>query len=133
MSPRTSGFFVEEERQQRAGLFLRDVAYTVHAHFEMTDSAGSEDNVTKFEEMFIRRSEKGQCFHRPYLGCREFAANFKPCNGDSPVPEPINRDLGWMLYDMDYSEAEPMPRFFRASREAGVLKVPPFDSEEVRG
>jgi len=133
MSPRSNGFFVEKERQQRAGLFLRDVAYTVHAYFELVGGAGSADNVPKFEEMFARRIEKGQCFHRPYLGCREFAANFEPCIGKPPTPEPINKDLGWMLYDMHYGAEEPTPRFFRAFLEGGTLKVPPFDSEEVRG
>ena len=81
MSPRTNGLFVEDQRQQRAGLFLRDVAYVIHAFFEMTDKAGAEDNVKKFEEMFMRRAEKGQCFHRPYLGCREFAAQFRTLAG----------------------------------------------------
>jgi CRISPR-associated protein Cas5d len=133
MSPRTTGLFIEDERQQRAGLFLRDVAYTIHAFFEMTDKAGAEDNLVKFEEMFQRRAEKGQCFHRPYLGCREFAANFAPVNGDIPPPEPIDRDLGWMLHDMDFGGKEPMPRFFQARLESGAMKVPAFDGKEVRG
>ena len=133
MSPRTSGLFIEDERRQRAGLFLRDVAYTIHAYFELTDKAGAEDNVNKFEEMFLRRVEKGQCFHRPYLGCREFSADFDPIVGESLPAEPIDRDLGWMLYDMDFSGKEPMPRFFKASLEKGVLKVPAYDSKEVRG
>ena len=133
MSHRTGGLFIEDERQQRAGLFLRDVAYTIHAYFEMTEKAGSEDNLVKFEEMFLRRAEKGQCFHRPYLGCREFAANFAPVNGDLLTPEPIDRDLGWMLYDMDFRGKEPMPKFFKAALEKGILKVPPYNSREVRG
>ncbi|MCR4288142.1 MAG: type I-C CRISPR-associated protein Cas5c [Deltaproteobacteria bacterium] len=135
MSSRSDGIFVEDERQQRAGLLLRDVEYTLHAYFEMTDRAGPADNVIKFEEMFQRRAENGQCFHRPYLGCREFAAHFKPVLKDEPLPEAIgeNRDLGWMLYDMDFSGKEPVPRFFRASLEKGSLKVPPYDSKEVRG
>jgi CRISPR-associated protein Cas5d len=134
MSPRTGGIFVEDERQQRAGLFLRDVAYTVHAHFEMTDKAGSEDNVAKFEDMFLRRAEKGQCFHRPYLGCREFAAEFEPLiDGNMPNPVDESRDLGWMLYDMDFGKEPPTPRFFRASLENGILKAPSHDSKEVRG
>lgn len=131
MSPRTSGLFIEEQRQQRAGLFLRDVAYTIHTYFEMTDKAGAEDNVVKFQEMFLRRAEKGQCFHRPYLGCREFAAEFEVFTNRKPLPEPISetRDLGWMLYDMDFNGKEPMPRFFRASLDNGCIKI---DEKEVR-
>ena len=87
MSPRTSGLFIEEQRQQRAGLFLRDVAYTIHAYFEMTDKAGAEDTVVKFQEMFLRRAERGQCYHRPYLGCREFAADFEVFTNGKPIPE----------------------------------------------
>jgi CRISPR-associated protein Cas5d len=134
MSPRTTGLFIEDERQQRAGLFLRDVAYLVHAYLSLTEKAGPEDNVAKFEEMFLRRAEKGQCFHRPYLGCREFGADFEPVD-ESQIPPPvdISKDLGWMLYDMDFGGQEPMPRFFKASLEKGVLKVPPFNSKEVKG
>ena len=131
MSPRTRGIFIEEQRQQRAGLFLRDVAYTIHAYFEMTDKAGSEDTIVKFQEMFLRRAEKGQCFHRPYLGCREFSADFKPfLNGETlPEPIPASQDLGWMLYDMNYKGTEPTVRFFRASLDNGRMKI---DDKEVR-
>lgn len=144
MSSKTSGLFIEDERQQRAGLFLRDVAYTIHAYFELTDKAGADDNLVKFEEMFQRRAEKGQCFHRPYLGCREFAADFEPLNGNLPTPEPINHDLGWMLYDIRHDESANTkgqhfctencrPLFFRANIKNGTLHVPPYDSKEVRG
>jgi len=128
------GMYVEDQRQQRAGLFLRDVAYTVHAFFEMTANAGTDDNVTKFEQMFRRRAEKGQCFHRPYLGCREFAANFAPIGDDLPLPTPISQtgDLGWMLHDQDYGWENPMPRFFRAKLEGGCLRIPPLEAREVR-
>lgn len=131
MSPRTNGFFIEEQRQQRAGLFLRDVAYTIHAHFEMTAKAGNEDSVVKFTEMFLRRSEKGQCFQRPYLGCREFAGEFEVFTNGKKLPEPIaeTRDLGWMLHDMDFSSKEPMPCFFRASLDNGRMMI---DEREVR-
>jgi CRISPR-associated protein Cas5d len=134
MSPRTGGLFVEDQRQQRAGLFLRDVAYVIHAFFVMTAQAGSEDNVKKFEEMFMRRAEKGQCFHRPYLGCREFAAQFEPMAAEMEAPQPIaeSRDLGFMLYDMDHSGAEPMPMWFRAQLQNGRVHVPSVDSAEVR-
>jgi CRISPR-associated protein Cas5d len=133
MSPRTSGLFIEDQRQQRAGLFLRDVAYVIHAFLEMTAEAGPDDNVRKFEEMFERRTEKGQCFHRPYLGCREFAAHFDLC---PIIPEPISidesRDLGFMLYDIDFSGTEPMPLWFRAQLQNGRVRVPPVNDAEVR-
>jgi len=131
MSPRANGLFIEDQRQQRAGLFLRDVAYTIHAYFELTDKAGNEDTVVKFTEMFLRRADKGQCFHRPYFGCREFAAEFEVFTNGKPFPEPISetRDLGWMLYDMDFGGKETMPRFFRASLDNGRLKI---DEREVR-
>ena len=131
MSPRTNGFFIEEQRQQRAGLFLRDVAYTIHAYFELTAKAANEDTVVKFTEMFLRRAEKGQCFHRPYFGCREFAVQFEVFLNGKPLPNPISetRDLGWMLYDMDFGSKETMPRFFRASLDNGRLKI---DESEVR-
>ncbi len=134
MSPRSSGLFIEDQRQQRAGLFLRDVAYGIHARFEMTPQAGSGDNVRKFEEIFIRRAERGQCFHRPYLGCREFAACFElvPSGEGRLQPIPDSRDLGFMLYDMDHAGAEPQPMWFRARLENGVVRVPPEDSAEVR-
>jgi len=119
------GLYVEKERQQRAGLFLRDVAYVIHAKFAMTGQAGPEDNVTKFEQMFIRRATNGQCFHRPYFGCREFPVDFEFLPRDQELPEPIaeSRDLGWMLYDMDFSDKEPMPQFFHAMMEKGCVDL----------
>jgi CRISPR-associated protein Cas5d len=132
MSPASPCLYVEDERQQRAGLFLRDVAYTIHAHFEMTDKAGPTDNVRKFEDVFERRAKDGQCFHRPYLGCREFGADFELiANGSTLEPVHESRDLGWMFYDYDYGGAEPMPRFFNAKLEEGRVAVPPT-GEEVR-
>jgi CRISPR-associated protein Cas5d len=134
MSPRSPCLFIEDQRQQRAGLFLRDVDYVIHARFEMTDRAGPDDNPTKFQEMFLRRGEKGQCFHRPYLGCREFAANFAPITNDEPLPAPIaeTRDLGFMLYDLDFSGTTPMPLWFRARLEHGSVSIPAVGSPEVR-
>ncbi len=119
------GLYIEKERQQRAGLFLRDVTYVIHACFVMTDKAGPDDNVTKFEKMFIRRATKGQCFHRPYFGCREFPVEFEFLPRDSEYLQPIDesRDLGWMLYDMDYSGKEPMPQFFHARLEKGSVNL----------
>jgi CRISPR-associated protein Cas5d len=129
------GLYIEDARQQRAGLLLREVDYLIHARFELTPRAGPDDNPQKFAEMFRRRAEKGQCFNQPYLGCREFAAAFKFVDPAGELPTPIaeSLELGWMLYDIDYSGDEPRPRFFRAKLENGMLRVPPPDSEEVKG
>lgn len=127
---------IEDERQQRAGLFLRDVAYRIHAYFELLPNAGENNTIGKFLDMFERRAEKGQCINQPYLGCREFACDFRLVDTDQPQIDTIaeTRDLGWMLYDMDYAKAAtPQPHFFRAQLEGGVLNVPTWNSEEVRG
>ncbi|MFO7579658.1 MAG: type I-C CRISPR-associated protein Cas5c [Nitrosomonas halophila] len=130
------GLNIEDKRQQRAGLFLRDVTYRIHAHFELQPNAGENNTPAKFLDMFERRAEKGQCVNQPYLGCREFACDFRLVDPaqtqSSPVAE--TRDLGWMLYDMDYSDAaDPQPRFFRAALENGILRVPAWNSQEVKG
>jgi len=129
------GMYIEEERQQRAGLFLRDVDYLIRGHFSMAEKAGPEDTPVKFAEMFRRRAEKGQCFNQPYFGCREFTAHFEWIGPETEPLRAINesRDLGYMLYDMDYSTETPTPRFFRAKLDNGRMVVPAFDSEEVRG
>jgi len=130
------GLNIEDERQQRAGLFLRDVTYRIHAHFELLPNAGENNTIGKFLDMFERRAVKGQCVNQPYLGCREFACDFKLVDTTKPQTATIaeTRDLGWMLYDMDYANAaDPQPRFFRAQLDNGVLSVPAWNSEEVRG
>jgi CRISPR-associated protein Cas5d len=130
------GLNIEDERQQRAGLFLRDVTYRIHAHFELQPNAGENNTPAKFLDMFERRAEKGQCVNQPYLGCREFACDFRLVDPAQVQSDPVaeTRDLGWMLYDMDYSNAaDPQPRFFRAVLQDGVLRVPAWSSEEVRG
>lgn len=128
---------IEDERQQRAGLFLRDVAYRIHAHFELLPDAGENNTPGKFLDMFERRASKGQCINQPYLGCREFACDFRLVDPNAPdLRPPIDetRDLGWMFYDMDYADpSDPQPRFFRAQLKNGVLDVPAWNSEEVRG
>jgi CRISPR-associated protein Cas5d len=132
------GLYIEDERQQRAGLFLRDVKYRIHAHFEMRDNS-PDNHPNKFSEMFERRASKGQCFNQPYLGCREFSADFRLVGTESApavIPEELQseRDLGWMLYDLDYSNPkDPTPRFFHARMDSGTLHIPTWDSEEVRG
>lgn len=127
------GLYIEDERQQRAGLFLRDVAYRIHAGFELLPIAGENNTPGKFLDMFERRASKGQCVNQPYLGCREFSAAFHLVDKLSAISAPIaeSRDLGWMLYDMDYTNrASPTPRFFRADLKNGVLDLA---NVEVRG
>lgn len=121
----TLGMDVTAERQQRAMLALRDVSYGIEAHFEMTSKAGPGDNPGKHREMFLRRAEKGQCFHRPCLGMREFAAYFEAVERfpeTSLPPESRNRDLGWMLHDVDYAHGHGSA-FFHAIMEDGVIDV----------
>jgi len=131
--------YVEEERQQRASLLLRDVRYRITASFSMTSRAGAEENTQKFAEMFARRAEKGQCINQPYLGCCEFACDFRFVEASeeaATIPEElrVERDLGWMLYDLDFHDAtSPQPRFFQARMKDGVVKIPSWDSAEVRG
>ena len=150
------GLYIEDERQQRAGLFLRDVSYRIHAGFEVVDGSKHKPNYphlvkhpiqdadeqraadaantpAKFLNMFERRARKGQCVNQPYLGCREFACDFRLVEDLAAEPAPIadTRDLGWMLHDMDYrNPASPNPRFFRAELNNGVLDLA---NVEVRG
>jgi len=156
MSPQSKQIFIEEERQQRAGLFLRDVAYRLYAEMEFINPKNrklnetpadlkdqeeevilrSTENPGKYNAIFERRAKKGQCFNQPYLGCREFSCNFKLIdNPEKEEKRPIEetRDLGFMLYDMDFTEEkDPKPMFFRAQFNHGVIEVPAIDSEEVR-
>jgi len=153
------GIFIEDDRQQRAGLFLRDVKYRIHGYFdfiplekrgqnrcltpelwadqdEKLEIERMDETEAKYAAMFARRARKGQCFHRPYLGCREFACSFRLVN---PVEEPTvpideTRDLGYMLYDLDFQENpnNPKPLFFRAYMEKGVINTNRL-KVEVRG
>ena len=122
-------FFVEDRRQQRNTVALRDVDYTIEARFDLTDKAGPDDNRAKFVDMFRRRVEKGQHFHQPYLGCREFVADVMPADGNLPAPIDDSRDLGLMLWDIDFgfdSNGKPRnrPIFFAAELVNGVMEVP---------
>ncbi len=124
---------VEDVRQQRASLILRDVAYVIEAHFELTDKAGPDDNVGKHLDIFNRRAAAGQCFHRPCLGCREFPAFFAPVTGELPVSALAHdtpRDLGIMLYDMDFSHGI-TPIFYRPRLEHGVIDVERWHREAL--
>jgi CRISPR-associated protein Cas5d len=127
------GLYVEEERQMRAALLLRDVAYVIEAHFEVV---GAEENFAKHLDQFNRRARTGQCFTRPYLGCREFAADFELVERDVSPEDRLptverDRDLGWMLHDIDF-QAGQAARFFRAKLVDGMVEVPPLQSEAVR-
>jgi len=153
------GIFIEDERQQRAGLFLRDVKYRIHGYFdfippeerksnrsilsevwadqqEETEFIRKDETAAKYAAMFERRAKKGQCFNRPYLGCREFACDFRLIDPLAEPADTINetRDLGYMLYDMDFSADinNPKPLFFRAGIEHGVINTDRREVE-VRG
>jgi CRISPR-associated protein Cas5d len=153
-----NGLFVEDNRQQRAGLILRDVAYRLHADLvflppgkrpasprPLSESPedpeerilrGRDENPGKYQAMFERRARKGQCFNQPYLGCREFSASsIRLVEDASTEAAPIaeTRELGFMLYDLDFqAEGGPAPAFFQAKLERGVVEVPDWDSAEVR-
>lgn len=161
-SPKSEGIFIEDERQQRAGLFLRDVKYRLHAEFIFIPpekrtrisnpvpewlvdreeaeelkkpDARPDETEAKYAAMFERRAKKGQHFHQPYLGCREFAADARLVNPALEPSTPLDetRELGFMLYDLDFSDPNDIrPMFFRAKLENGVILVPPPNSEEVR-
>jgi CRISPR-associated protein Cas5d len=121
---------VEDDRQQRASVLLREVAYVIEARFELTPKAGPDDNPGKHLDCFTRRARKGQCFHQPYLGCREFPAVFSLMDGEPPAPEAClrgERDLGWMLHDVDFAHGM-SPRFFRAVMRDGVIDLPSLGS-----
>lgn len=129
-------YIAGDVRQQRAALLLRDVHYVINAHFDLTDRASPTDNAGKFQDIIKRRIKRGQFYSQPYLGCREFPAHFKACEAMPPCPEELKgeRDLGYMLWDLDYSDPENItPLFFRAKLRDGVLAVPTRDSGEVIG
>jgi CRISPR-associated protein Cas5d len=161
-SPRAgSGIFIEDDRQQRASLLLRDVRYRLSAEFELIAQdrrskvinpvpaalndpdevveMRSDESPAKYAAMFERRAKKGQCFNQPYLGCREFSCReirlVTPATAPAvPVPELSGtRDLGYMLYDLDFSHpADIKPLFYRPTMIDGIIRVPHRNSEEVR-
>ncbi|MCD1258065.1 type I-C CRISPR-associated protein Cas5 [Paenibacillus athensensis] len=118
---------VTEERQQRATLMLKQPAYVIEAHFEMTGAAGAEDTPEKHYNIFLRRARQGQCFQQPYFGCREFAAQFALIEDRDVLPTSFyehagEKDLGWMLYDIDFAR-NMEPQFFRAIMHNGWLEL----------
>jgi len=129
--------YIEEDRQQRAAMVLEDVNYIIEAHFNLTDLAGSEEpsdaSPEKHYEIMKRRIKKGQCFHQPYLGNREFPAFFEWIEKDLFPPSKISgeTDLGFMLHDIDFTN-NMESRFFRAVMKNGIITVPPFESMEVK-
>ncbi|NTW88571.1 MAG: type I-C CRISPR-associated protein Cas5, partial [Desulfobulbaceae bacterium] len=157
-SERSSGIFIEDNRQQRAGLFLKDVAYRLHAELEFIPPPGrpkvlqpvsellydkeeqglwqKDENPGKYNAMFERRASKGQCFNQPYLGCREFSCDFRLIDDLRNEPDPVDetRDLGFMLYDLDFAKEpeNPAPAFFRPQLKNGAIEIPDWESEEVK-
>jgi len=120
------GLQIDADRQQRAATVLRDVGYVIEAHFKLTDRAGGDDGEAKHAEMFRRRAAKGQCFHQPCLGTREFVADFELIESDVPATrmaaDDANKDLGWMLYDIDFAN-DKTPVFYRPEMRGGVIDV----------
>jgi len=121
--------FIEDERQQRAAMVLKDVEYVIEAHFKFTSA--DDNNPGKHLEIFNRRARDGQCFHRPYLGCREFPAHFSLVEDD--IPQSVltgEKDLGWMLNDIDFN-ANMEAKFFRVIMKDGIIEVPSVYTRKV--
>jgi CRISPR-associated protein Cas5d len=133
---------VDEDREQRASTVLTNVAYIIEAHFELTDKAEADDTEGKHLDMFNRRAARGQCFHQPCLGTREFAARFELLPPDALLPQPDERtadlgfgqprDLGYMLWDIDHAAEGRPSLLFRARLDNGVMKVPALGSPEIK-
>jgi CRISPR-associated protein Cas5d len=155
-SERKECIYAEENRQQRAGLFLKNVKYRITAEFEFIppekrfqtrnvlpdylistedkNDLRKDETPAKYAAMFERRAKKGQCFNQPYLGCREFSANFELVNDEIEQSKliPDTKELGLMLYDMDFTNLKsPQPMFFFAKMEKGTIFVPDSNSKEV--
>lgn len=142
-----SSIFIEDKRQQKNSLLLQDVRYRIYAKLVFIPAKdrpkeafvkhkpGDDENPMKYYQMFERRAAQGQCFTQPYLGCREFAANWRLIEDSETLVPPLSedRDLGIMLYDMDFDKdlKKPDAMFYRAKMEQGVIVVPDKDSEEV--
>ena len=114
--------YTSQDIQQRAALVLQDVHYVIECHFDLTERAAAGDNAGKFQDILRRRLARGQCYHMPYFGCREFPASFREWPGSTIPTVPLTQDLGWMLYDMDYKDPQNIQaQFFRAQLVDGVL------------
>lgn len=136
--------FIEEKRQQKNAQVLRDVRYRIYARMIFIpvverkgrpDKDRSDENPQKYQSMFERRAAKGQCFNQPYLGTREFSAHFRLVQDENHdvAPLPLNKDLGYMLYDMDFESNpdKPDPKFFKCEIINGTINVPPLGSKEI--
>ena len=134
-----------EDRTQRASIVLADVEYVICAHFVMTEKAGEDDSPPKHFDMFTRRARNGQCFQHPCFGTREFVAHFELLEPDDPLPARqmtgaqaaqlgfgAPRDLGFVVWDRDYTSLDRTPMVFRAQLYNGVLRVPQPGSQEIR-
>lgn len=171
-SDRSSGIIIEDNRQQRAGYFLKDVKYRFFAILEyipiserknnnhktipdflmepeerefyleefklweeQRDLYRKDETPGKYLAIFERRASKGQCFNQPYLGTREFSCSFKLIKDFETNPAKTideTRELGFMLYDMDFTDLnDPKPMFFKTKIENGVVNIPPITSEEI--
>lgn len=142
-----SVIYIEDKRQQKNSLLLQNVRYRIYAELRfipvkdrskeafVKHQPGNDENPMKYYQMFERRASQGQCFTQPYLGCREFAANWKYIDNTEQLDPPLaeDRDFGIMLYDMDFdgNPQKPDAMFYRAKMEQGVIVVPDKDSEEV--
>lgn len=124
---KTNHIIADQDRVMRNTVALKDVSYVIEAHFIMTNKAGKGDNITKFHEMFTRRMRKGQHFQQPYFGCRECPAEIELLD-QVPTPIDLTKDLGIMLWDIDYenlvTDDRYNPIFFQANLEAGSLEIP---------
>lgn len=135
---------VDENRQQRASMVLKDVAYVIRAHVAVldrrlekgSDPVAESEAAGKHLEMFKRRARRGQVFHQPYFGCREFPVDFELIEDETALPSPDSallgeKDLGYMLHDIEFSQdratkkvKSTTPHFFRAQMNDGVIRVP---------
>jgi CRISPR-associated protein Cas5d len=126
--------YVDEDRQQRAATILKDVGYVIEARIELKDPFNAGEPIGKHLDIFNRRARKGQCFHRPCLGAREFAAEFELVEGEPPAPDASlagDKDLGWMALDIDFVRGA-RPLFFKAVMRYGVIEVPAMGDDAVR-
>lgn len=142
-----SPIYIEDKRQQKNSLLLKDVRYRIYAKLVFIPvkdrpkeafakhEPTNDENPMKYYQMFERRASQGQCFTQPYLGCREFAANWRYVDSKDSLVPPLqeDRDMGIMLYDMDFGKnlKKPDAMFYRAVMKQGVIVVPEKDSEEV--
>lgn len=112
-----------KHRDQRNAVCLRDVAYRIHAHIEVTERA--DKPVAAYRDQFRRRVRRGACFQRPYLGTREFSAEFG-WPDDTPPCADVNEEVGIMVHSIhrDGTSAQPRMEWFAARVVAGVLYVP---------